>query len=72
MDEYSITLGVCANLYVLRLLEKKRLYVKLLESRKWVLIIKVISLIRIYNRRNYYSSKGVSSYIRGIGGSTLS
>jgi hypothetical protein len=44
MDEYGIALGVCANSYVLRLLKKKRLYVKSLESRKWVLIIKVMSL----------------------------
>jgi hypothetical protein len=45
MDEHSIALGVCINSYVLRSLKKKRLYVKSLESRKWVLIIKVMSLI---------------------------
>jgi hypothetical protein len=44
MDKHGIALGVCANSYVLRSLKKKRLYVKSLESRKWVLIIKVMSL----------------------------
>jgi hypothetical protein len=45
MDEHGIALGVCANSYVLRSSEKKRLYVKSPESREWVSIVEVISLI---------------------------
>jgi hypothetical protein len=45
IDEHSIALGVCANSYVLRSLEKKRSYVKSPESREWVSIVEVVSLI---------------------------
>jgi hypothetical protein len=45
MDEHGIALGVCANLYVLRSSEKKRSYVKSLESREWASIVEVVSLI---------------------------
>jgi hypothetical protein len=34
MDEYGIALGVYTNSYVLRLSNKKRLYVKSLELRE--------------------------------------
>jgi hypothetical protein len=44
MDKYGIALGVYTNSYVLRSLNKKRLYVKSLELREWVLIIEVMSL----------------------------
>jgi hypothetical protein len=43
MDEHSITIGKCINSFILLTLNKKRTYVKSLESRKWVSILECIN-----------------------------
>jgi hypothetical protein len=43
MDETGVALGVCTNSRVLASLLKKKTYVKSLEDREWVLIIKCVS-----------------------------
>lgn len=42
MDETGIAVGVCINTKVLASLLKKKTYIKSLENRKWVLIIKAV------------------------------
>ena len=44
MDEHSIAIGKCVNSLILLTSNKKRTYVKLLESRKWVSILKCINV----------------------------
>ena len=50
MDEHGIALGVCTNSRVLASSSKRRLYVKSLESREWVSIIKVVSPLGGFTR----------------------
>jgi hypothetical protein len=43
MDETGVALGVCTNAQVLASSTKKKAYIKSLEDRKWVSIVKTIS-----------------------------
>ena len=45
MDQTGVALGVCTNTRVLSSSQKKKAYIRSLENREWVFIIKCVLVI---------------------------